>query len=244
MRIWFVVPVHGREALTKVCLRQLKRTCDTLSTNGTEATAVVIGTGKSLTAASSLGFATVKRDNTQLGRKFNDGYELACSPEYNSEPADYVIPCGSDDWIDWRIVNPVPHRIVCFKQMAIVNEERDQLARILVRYQGGAGIRIIPRLLIETRKLTQDENVWRPAVEHDRRGIDTGTLYGILGTHGRDRIVYRDVHSLQIVDWKSSDQQLNSYARLRGYRRGDTTDPFDVLADVYPAEALEEMHAL
>ncbi len=237
MRVWFAVPVHGREKLTKVCLTQLKRTCDTLTAQGIEATAVVCGTGRSLTVASQLGFATVKRDNEQLGRKFNDCYDLACNPQYNPEPADYVIPCGSDDWIDPRIVQPDPHKIVCFKEIAVVNETRDQLARLHCRYAGGAGIRIIPREMIEKAE-------YRPAIEDARRGIDTGTLYGLLGTHGREKIVYRDVHSVQIVDWKTQGQQLNSYAMLRTHRHGEPTDPFEALADFYPAEALEEMRAL
>src|SRR5690349_10276090 len=99
-RVWFVVPVFGREELTAVCLRQLAWTCEQMARYDLEATAVVIGEDLSLDVAQELGFATVRRDNTQLGRKFNDGYQLACDPAYNPEPADYVVPCGSDDWVD------------------------------------------------------------------------------------------------------------------------------------------------
>jgi hypothetical protein len=53
-----------------------------------------------------------------------------------------------------------------------------------------------------------------------------------------------DVHPLQLVDWKSGDTQLNAYQILRGFFRSESDDPFGDLAEVYPAEALDEMRAL
>jgi len=133
VRIYFVVPVHGREALTRVCLRQLRRTCDELDHY---ATAVVIGEGDILDFAYDLGFATVERDNQSLGAKFNDGYQLACDPRYNPHPADYVVPCGSDDWIDPVVFRrlPGPNEVGVFRHMAVVNEDKTLLARKRVTY--------------------------------------------------------------------------------------------------------------
>ena len=238
-RLWFVVPVHGREDLTRVCLRQLRRTCDQLT--HVEATAVVIGEGKILRFARRLGFATVERDNTLLGRKFNDGYQLACDPDYNPRPADWVVPCGSDDWIDPRALDHLPgDQIGAFRMFAAVNETRTRISRMQVGYAGGVGVRVIPRRFVE-------QAGYRPAEEDRKRACDTSTLVGLSRANRGQQppIVYLDRHELQIVDWKSTSEQLNSYADLGSYRRGEEQDdPFTVLAGVFPRESLEEMRAL
>lgn len=237
-RIWFVVPVHGREALTRVCLRQLRRTCDALPFY---ATAVVIGEGESLDVAHELGFATVARDNTALGRKFNDGFELATNPEVNPHPADYVVPCGSDDWIDPVIFRrlPGPNTVGVFRQIGVVNEDRTILARKVCTYKTAAGPKIIPRELIAAAGS-------RPAEEDRRRAIDASTIEGIKRAIGHwPRMLDLDVHPLQIIDWKSHTDQLNSFRMLAGHKPRDVSeDIWADLAEHYPAEAVEEMQAL
>lgn len=239
-RLWFVMPVHGREQLTRICLRQLARTCEAAAHYGIDATAAVIGEGNILPFARKLGFATVNRDNTQLGRKFNDGYQLACDPRYNPDPADYVVPIGSDDWIDPVILQELPCKteIGVFKMLAVVNEDRTRLMRLKVPYPGGAGIRIIPRELLEPA-------CYRPA-EEDRNGaIDGSTLKGIRQAIGRTPPMrYLDVHDLQIVDWKTRGEQLHDYRELSFYRGHETTEPFHVLAAVYPRRALSAVRRL
>ncbi len=237
--VYFIVPVHGREALTRVCLRQLKRTCEAATTYRVSATAVVIGDDSSVDYAEDLGFATVRRDNDQLGRKFNDGYQLATDPAYNPEPADYVIPCGSDDWVDPVILQRMPGEAIgIFKQFAVVDEDRTLLSRIKVGYQGGCGVRIVPRSWIARCG-------YRPAEEDIKRGCDTSAIMGMYAL-GRvmPKMSVLDVHPLQIVDWKSHGEQLNSYRSIRSYRHGDDGDVWAALAEHYPAEALDEMRAL
>jgi hypothetical protein len=102
--LWFIIPAYGRLELARVCLRQLRRTCDALTEHGIEATAVVIADDENLETARELGFGTTVQSNEFLGRKYNDGFQLACDPEYNPRPADYVMPYGTDDWIDYRIL--------------------------------------------------------------------------------------------------------------------------------------------
>ncbi len=242
IRLWFVVPVYGRLELTRVCLRQLRRTCAAAAAYGLEATAVVIGDDSSLDVARELGFATVKRDNRFLGRKFNDGYQLACDPEHNPRPADYVVPCGSDDWFDAALLErlPGPNRIGIFRRLAVVNETRTELLRVEVSYKTAAGPKIIPAGLLEACR-------WRPAAEDRRRAIDASTIEGVKRAHGGlwPTMVELDQHDLQIVDWKSAEQQLNSFEVLRSYGRGrKLEDPFEALDGVYPAEALDEMREL
>ncbi len=240
-RVWFVVPVHGREELTRVCLRQLRRTCDAMREYDLEATAVVIGTDASVDLAYDLGFATVARDNAYLGRKFNDGYQLALDPEFNPEPADYVVPCGSDDWIDHRVFETLPREdtIGIFRHIAAVSEDRTRLGRIKVVTPSGAGIRIMPRALLERVG-------YRPADEDRKRAIDMSTFNALVKANSmrHPRMVALDVHDLQIVDWKTHGEQLNTYKMLVSQRKSETTDVFAELAEHYPAEALEEMQAL
>lgn len=241
-RIMFIVPVHGREKLATICLRQLRRTCDALAP-AIKASAVVIGEGKLLDVADDLGFATVKRSNHQLGAKFNDGYQLATDPEFNDRPADYVVPCGSDDWIDPVIFRNLPvDRIGVFRRLAVVNPERTKIAQLRTSYREGAGIRIIPAKFLKAAG-------YRPAEEDRRRALDASTIFGLRhanGWTGPNMVptVELDVHPLQIVDWKTTGEQLNAYETLRGHWMSEHADPFDQLAPHFPAVALEEMRAL
>lgn len=236
MSLAFIVPVHGREKLTRVCLRQLVRTCEALAQGGLEANAVVIGEGENLRLAEELGFATVESDNAQLGRKWNDGYQLAADPECNSSPVDFCVPLGSDDWVDYRIFLdrlPGNEEILCFKQGAFVREDGRKLAPVKIRYKGGLGVRVIPRALLERAK-------YRPAEDHRRRALDASTLAGLTGGR-RTKITYGDQHQMQIVDWKSNEQ-LNSYRACLAHSLGQQmNDPFALLSEHYPAEALAEM---
>lgn len=249
--LWFVVPVHGRLELASVCLRQLRRTCEALEGDGIRATAVVIGDRDNLrrlrrnvgslignTATGRRGtFATIERPNEYLSMRFNDGIQYACDPAHNPRPADYVIPCGSDDWIDYRIIRPAlpSGRVVsAFQRMSFVREDGLEITSAVVRYTGGCGIRIYPRDLV--RRLD-----YRPADEDRRRGCDTSILGNVLHEVRNVTVRYADVHPRQIVDWKTPSGNLNSYEAVGMHAEARAPDPFVELAGVYPDEALEEM---
>lgn len=240
-RVWFVVPVHGRLDVTRVCLRQLARTCDAMADYGLDASAVVVGDDESLDVAEDLGFGTVRRDNAALGRKFNDGFQLACDPEFNPEPADYVVPCGSDDWIDPVVFRTLPPQdtIGIFRRLAVVDENRERLTRLHIHYKTAAGPKIIPRGLIAAAGC-------RPSEEDRKRAIDASTMEGIKRAVGYwPKMAELDVHDYQIVDWKSHGEQLNSYQAVGRYGRGpESCEPFEVLGEFYPSEAIEEMRDL
>jgi hypothetical protein len=89
--IWFVVPAHGRVDVSRICLAQLSATCKELTGRGYPTSAVVVADDENLDVAAELGFGTVERANSPLGRKWNDGYELA-----GRTAVDYVIPLGTD----------------------------------------------------------------------------------------------------------------------------------------------------
>jgi hypothetical protein len=239
--LWFVVPAHGRTELAAICLEQLRRTCDALTAEGLEATAVVISDDENLDTARELGFGTVERDNRFLSRRFNDGIQLACDPRFNARPVDFVVPIGSDDWIDYRILlQPLPRldEFVAFTRLAFVREDGLELSRAHVEYDGGCGIRIYPRRLLGALG-------YRPADEDRERGCDTSILVNLRKAVRHLRVAYRDVHALQIVDFKSADANLNTYRELRRYRARGSSDvePWAELEDVYPLEAVAAMRA-
>jgi hypothetical protein len=237
--LWFVVPAHGRLSLTRVCLRQLRRTCDALGDAGIEATAVVIADDENLDTARQLGFATVRRDNRFLSRKFNDGIQLALDPRFNPRPADYVVPCGSDDWVDWRLFTDLPKQdtMIGFPRMSFVREDGRQLTATHLTYEGGAGIRIWPRWILEGVG-------YRPADEDRPRGCDTSILVNTRAATRPFSVAHFDTDSRWIVDWKSYGTQVNAYDQVTTRWRSEPLgDPFDVLAGLYPDEALADMRA-
>lgn len=241
--LWFVIPCHGRAQLARVCLTQLRITCDLLRENEIDATAVVIADDENLDTARELGFATIRRDNNFVSRKFNDGVQLACDPKHNPRPADYVVPFGSDDWVDHRILLnlPSPGTVLAFKDAGFVDETGSEIVSRHIDYPAGVGIRVYSRQLMRRCG-------YRPADEDRKRGCDTSILVNLTHTFAGTgpRIEYGDLHQFQIVDWKSPDQQLNGYRDVVGrFRRGTpAADPFETLANVFPAESLEAMRAV
>jgi hypothetical protein len=299
--LWFVVPVHGRFNLSAICLRQLRRTCDTLSEQGIDAHAVVVGDDANLDTARELGFGTIERDNEFVSRKYNDGIQLACDPELTGEgveecgvyqvvdkreyrghpqgteftsrlapraerraidrgslmkvgtviprtgsftwpdrwdprPVDYVVPCGSDDWVDWRLFTDLPkaNTMVGFQRLSFVRPDGREMVQRFVNVRGGCGIRIYPRQILAMLG-------YRPADEDRRRACDTSIITNLTKA-GQFNVVHRDLDPRQIVDWKSLDVQLNPYESLTFHKTfANPQDPFVALADLYPAEALEAM---
>lgn len=233
--LWFVVPAHGRLPVARVCLRQLARTCEQLERLGVRASAVVVACDDNLDVARELGFATVERDNSWLGRRFNDGFELA-----GLAHVDYVVPLGTDDWVDAEWVAsslPGSGTIRCSRLMAMVSEAGDRIAPLSIPYRGGHGIRVIPAGLLASCR-------FRPASEDRRRAIDTSTLEGLERRNPSVELAYVDHDPWQLVDWKTAGEQLNSFDACDRYRLGGDEDPFEVLAGRYPMEALEEMRGV
>ncbi len=236
--LMFVMPVHGRAKLAAICMRQLRRTCDALTEHGIEASAVMVGDDENIDTARELGFGTVTRDNRFLSAKFNDGIQAACDPAFNPRPADYVVPIGSDDWIDWRLLTdlPGPTEMLGFQRLSFVREDGREITSSVLNYTGGCGIRIYPRALMATVG-------YRPAEEDRERACDTSILVNVRRRNPAMRIWHGAGHCLQIVDWKSSDEQLNTYRDVGHYAVVKDSDPFATLAEFFPAEALEEMAA-
>lgn len=231
------MPAHGRLQLAAICMRQLRRTCDALSAEGVEASAIVVADDENLDTARELGFGTVRRDNRFVSRRFNDALQLAFDPRHNPHPADYAVPIGSDDWVDHRLFLDLPrkHTVVGFPVASFVREDGQEIVAKNIDYPGGVGIRIYSRELLKPLG-------FRPADEDRARGCDTSILYNLQAHHGDGmRIEHRHLHDRQIVDWKTPGAQLNNYRSLSRHKGGDVADPFEALEGVYPQEALDEM---
>lgn len=234
--LWFVVPAHGRLELSRICLRQLRRTIDDLEAEGIDASAVVVADDENLDTALDLGFGTIERNNRFLSRRFNDGIQLALDRAFNPRPADYVVPLGSDDWIAPEVLFdlPRPNTVVGFQRIAFVREDGLELTVRFLDHDGGAGVRIYPRACL----MALD---FRPADEDRVRGCDTSILVNMKRTL-RFRLEHRDIDPRLIVDWKSPGSNRNPYAEVAGRWRGSApVNPFEALAGLFPAEALEEM---
>lgn len=235
-----MVPAHGRLELSRICLRQLRRTCDALADYDIEATAVVIACDENLDTARELGFATIERDNRFLSRRFNDGIQLALDKQYNRHPARYVVPCGSDDWVAPEIFQDLPSnsKIVGFQHISFVREDGRELTTRFLNYPGGCGIRVYPRFMLEPLG-------FRPADEDRSRGCDTSILMNVSRLTGRLRsIVHKTIDPYCIVDWKTAGNNVTPYQTVAGRHKAITSaDPFEALADYFPQDSLDEMAA-
>jgi len=247
--LWFVVPVHGRHRIAGICLRQLHRTCSTLTDRGINAAAVIVGDLENLRAinreteglVSIAGerrgpFASVIRDNKFLSRKFNDGIQLACDPAFNPAPVDYVVPCGSDDWVHPDVISILPGNgtVVGFQRLSFVREDGREMATSNVNYPGGCGIRIYPRHLMQ-------QVGYRPADEDRPRGCDTSILRNVQKARPNLRITHVEIDPRMIVDWKSPVDQINSYDAVGMWKRAAVSDPWEQLAGLYDDDLLGEM---
>jgi glycosyltransferase involved in cell wall biosynthesis len=236
--LWFIVPAHGRAKLAAICLRQLRRTCDALTEHGVEAAAVVVADDENSDTARELGFAVIPRANHFPSQKFNDGIQLALDERFNPRPADYVVPLGSDDWVDWRLFRQLPpvDTMVGFQKACFVEEDGRTMWQCHLANEGGSGIRIYSRQIMQHAG-------FRPADEDRRRGCDTSMLVN-LRRACRFQVVHRRLDPRQIVDWKSPGQNLNPFRAVAArWRPRNPSDPFEDLVGIYPDEALEEMQA-
>lgn len=232
--LWFVVPAHGRLELAGICLRQLRHTCDELKKSGIDACAVVIADDENLDIAHGHGFWGYEQENALLGRKFNDGYNLAAR-----EGVDFVVPLGSDDWIHHSLITGAPFypdRIRCARRLVMVAEDGQKFMRLKINYDGGIGMRIMPVALLQPLG-------YRPADEDRRRGVDTSTLMRLQRAHRFElQLEYYDTESeFQIVDFKSPGANLNTWEMCEIYGAGPELDPWPALAQHYPADSVSSM---
>lgn len=226
----FVVPAHGRVALSRACLAALRWTCDELAASGVAAGAVVVADDENLDAAAEHGHATIRRSNRWLGAKINDGIQLAAA-----DGATHVVYLGSDNWLHpvWvqeALERSAPGVIVAMRSEAVVSPDGSRMIHIRVGYEGGTGVRLVPIDLYERLG-------WRPIGEERERAIDGGTLDRLRAKHVPFRFAYHDIDAIQLVGFHSPVEQLTSWEHLEAdFAVATTAQPFPRLAEWWPKQ--------
>jgi len=220
MTLWFVTPAHRRYALSTICFEQRRRVIATLAQRGISAQQVVISDDGNLEIARAAGFEVLEQDNRWLGRRFNDGIEFALR-----NGATWIVPIGSDDWVDPDYFVPLPTSARCSRWYAAV--ERDRLLQLDFPIPG-------PGRMIPASKISA-----RPANERLRRGVDRSILDSIHDLQWERR----DLHALQYVGFRG-ERHITTYSKLKAAHVGhEILDPWELLARHYPADLVQRARA-
>ena len=183
--------------------------------------------------AAELGFAWVYARNEPLGRKWNDGYQHACL----TLNADYVVPFGSDDVAHPSFFQDLPadERIVCTRQSAIVSPDGSRIALLNIPYEGGDGIRVFPRRVLERLH-------WRPCLDDRHRAIDGSITTNLTLAGTPPRWLYRNNDPLAIVDFKTTTaDQRNTYESCLTFKVAERFDVHDAVAEWHGERFADEI---
>jgi glycosyltransferase involved in cell wall biosynthesis len=229
--IYFVTPAWQRFELTRVVLEQRRMVIDWLAERDVEAGCVVVADDANADIALELGFDVVRRKNYALGRKFNDGIEYAAR-----NGAEWVVPIGSDSFIDPAYLFPLPGPSVMRSSTLYALAEPGRLGRLQVKNAMGVGPYMMPFAYLPKSL--------RPAAEYRKRGVDTSTIKGLRRRGWTREMV--DLHPWQYVAFRrqggatEGHPQMNSYEKL--YARlgvGEEYEVADRLSEFYPLRLVE-----
>jgi hypothetical protein len=224
--LYFVTPAYLRYELTEVCLDQRRRVINQLARSGIEAHCVVIADDDNLDIARSFGFDTVERDNEWLGRRFNDGIEHAAR-----QGADWIVPIGSDSWIDPWYFLPLPDPSMTRTSAMYAAVDTDRMATLTVQGRNGAGPYVIHRDRLPTS--------FRPAKDELKRYIDSSTIAGLRDVTWE----WVNHHPLQYIGFRG-EPHLTPYERLwKAWGNAEMKEPWRELSKFYPAELVSRARA-
>jgi len=228
--LWFVTPAWQRYEMTAICLEQRNRVIAELAGQGIDAHQVVIADDENLDIARSLGCATVERDNEMVGRKFNDGMEYA-----GRNGADWIVPIGSDSWIDPAFFLPIPSIDVTRTSTLYAAVQLRRIAQLVVSPKNPdhmAGPYVFHRSLLEPAG-------FRPSAE-DSVMVDTSTVSGIVRATGRG-VPWKthDVHPFQYVGFRVEPMMTSYHSLRRRWMVRERPEPWALLRSYYPADLVE-----
>lgn len=220
--LWFVTPAFQRVELTAICLEQRRLVIDALGKAGVEAHQVVIADDENLDVARSFGFDVVERDNEWLGRKFNDGMEYA-----GKHGAEWIVPIGSDSWIDPAYFLPLPHPGDTRSSSAYCVVEAERMAELRVGRNGAGPYMFNRRILAPSG--------FRPAADELHKGIDHSTVGGIKRPI---RWQLRTLHPFQYIGFRGMPH-ITGYDQLMHRWGVAEHEPWAILAEYYPADLVD-----
>lgn len=233
----FVIPAHGRLAVSRLAFAGIRWTLDELA-DVVDARALVVADDENVDLAAEHGFETLLRPNDPLGRKWNDGYEHAC----RRLAADFVVSCGSDDWIHPDLIRAhlaehdpaAKWQVLCSRRSAVVSPDGREAVTLTIDYPGGDGVRMIPRRVLERVK-------FRPTVDRRHKALDGGMTIALTAAGVRAEWVYTDLDPFHIVDFKS-DESVTGYEKFPRceHEPKRVRDPLARLAALYPAALVEQ----
>ena len=242
MRLAFITPVHERVDLSLICMEQRYRLCSELRLKGIEAIAVYIGDDENIDNAREFGFHTIVRDNTGLGSKFNDGITHAIC----ELGADAVVPIGSDDWaLAGYFTANCKGDIRSGGYLAVMRPDGEELVALghrrdqVLNAQGFIPW-VVPDWALEATN-------YRPVAEKRDSGTDDCMAAGIRRTQPRPTFAPVCFHPLQCVDFKNPTRQITRYdttVEMNSEHATFSSDAFEQLAEVYPADLCERMEKL
>lgn len=231
----FVIPAHGRYAVSRLAFTGIHWTLDELAAHGVDAAALVVADDENLDIATDHGFATLDRPNLPLGKKWNDGAEHAC----RKLAADFVVMCGSDDWVHPDLIlghlandhGGARTPVFCTRRSTVVAPDGREAVALTVGYDGGDGVRMIPRRTLEPVG-------YRPTLDNRDRAIDGGTAVRFRRAAVKVAWTYADpADPLWICDFKSAEN-VTPYEKIANCEHDPeiVADPLARLAEMYPAE--------
>lgn len=191
--LWLVTPAWRRYALSDVCFEQHKRALLALQAAGIDAQQVVVADDENVDIARGKGFHVVEQNNDWLGRRFNDGIEYAAR-----NGADWIVPIGSDSWIDPAYFLPLPHW----------KHTRTGTAYAMFTSEGGHTLAVpeVGPYMIHKSRLRSS---LRPARDDINQGVDRSTLQGLRSVV----LQVVNLHELQYVAFRG-ETYLSSHKSL------------------------------
>jgi len=222
--------------------------CDELALRGLQADSVIVADDENLDIAREFGFATVELDNSDLGARFNAGYQHAAA-----QGCDVFVHVGSDDWVhpdafnillevdlaeDSPMPDPTPGnpvvwrrcpQMVSQRRLAIVDLARGMAHRCFVHGRYGCIPWMIPRKAMEPEGFA-------PIGPGHMRGIDGALVRGLTS---RPTFLFQDAPDEWCVDFKSA-QNVTAYQGLASsIGVGEEQDAWEMLAEFYPPHLIE-----
>lgn len=249
MNIWLVSPAWQRYEITRLVLLERQWLIDVLAARGLTANTVIVADDENLDIAEELGFATVEKDNSDLGERFNAGYRYAAE-----QGADVFVHIGSDDWVHpdafdiltrvdledtpsqepeedggVAIWSPAP-QLLAHRTLTLIDVARGVAQRCATENRYGCIPWLIPRSLMAAKRFS-------PITSGRMRGID-GAL--AIGLGHNLNWCFQDSPAEWCVDFKTNwnVSPYNGIARALGTEPERAAEP--LLAAFYPADLVQQ----